>query len=491
MRHASTDPPSIHSSAFLSFKGRMLRSVFLCVLLAACVSLSCAQQYEFCYIIQGGQSASTGGYASWSHGYFYTSSTSGSIVQITNTNITRNVINTVGQRHTEQLSAIVSSNNRVDTSLFLNPSAGNGGYLDGSGIQIPITGTVDPVNGIGTLLGYDLSQPAAIVTAYGQTSQLNANINPLYTGSSYGERLDAGGNTITGTSSSFTLQPYNPSTPITNCTVNIYQPLCVNYPATPPDGSVLFNITLNVPWTSVPAAYLGDLFAALTLTVAPTNTQAQYLGYFLFSCFPSFLSTAGPQPQVWFFLNSQSASSMGLSISTVVPTILSALQPSSTALNTAYLPPAEQGLIVSAGCPQSYVAGNIGPYLGVNGCSPVFTYSSSASPATPSTASPPLSVPSSSTAAAGSPPASTSNSSGGSSGLSHGAIAGIVIGSVVGALLLLAILVFLMRCVSSGGSTNKQATTVTQPAAANHKRFEDESSQVSTADTTTDGVEMA
>ena len=472
----------------------MIRAIFLSsILLALCLSLTSAQNYEFCYTLQGGSGSSNGGYAVWAHGYFYTSGTT-SPITITNTAITRNVINAVGQRHTEQLSGIVPTNNRVDQFLFLTPSAGSG-YVDGSGIQLPVNGTLDPVNGVGTLLGYDSSQPANLVTAYGQTSQLNANINLLYTGTQYGERLDAGGNTIAVGSSYFQLQTYNPSTPITNCSLTVYMPLCVNYPATPPSGSVVFTINLNTAWSTIPATYLGDLFAALTVLLAPTNTQAPFLGFYLFSCYPTFSRTSGSQPQIWFYMNSQSAAAMGMSISSAVSTVYSALQPGSTAANNAYLPTAEQGLIASTACPQLFSGGQFTSYTGVTGCGSASTPGSSSSSSTsaptptsqPAATSQPATQPSSSSAGT-TVVTPTNNSSGGSSGLSHGAIAGIVIGSVVGALLLLFVLIFLMRCVSTSG--DKQSRVVEQPVvAANHKRFENENSQVSTANT--DGVELA
>ena len=451
--------------------------------------------YEFCYTLQGGASPTTGGYAVWSHGYFYTSG-SGSPVTITNTAITRNVINAVGQRHTEQLSGIVPVNDRVDQSLYLTPTSGDG-YVDGSGIQLPINGTLNPNTGLGTLLGYDsTSQPATIVSAYGQTSQLNANINLLYTGTNYGERLDAGGQTIAVSSSYFQLQAYNPSTPITNCSITVYQPLCVNYPATPPAGSVLFNITLTTPWAQLPSAYIGDLFAALTVALLPSNTQAPYLGFFLFSCYPLFSTVTTAQPQLWFYLNANSAQSMGLSVSSIVPTVYSALQPSSTAINNAYLPTAEQGLIGAVGCPQVYNGGN---FAGVSGCGTPSASVSSSSSSTASSVVPPPSQPSPSSSSSsiaaptnvgGGGTNTNTNTSSGSSGLSHGAIAGIVIGSVVGALLLLFILIALMRCASSSGSGKSTTTTTTTSTnGADHKRFENEASQVSTANT--DGVEMA
>jgi len=445
----------------------MFRLSLLAVLLALCVSVASAQQYEFCYTLQGGASPTTGGYAVWSRGYLWTAG-SDSPITITNTAITRTVINAVGQRHTEQLSGIVPTNNRVDQLLFLTPPAGSG-YVDGSGIQLPINGTSDPVNGIGTLLGYDLSVPATFVTAYGQNSQLNANINLLFTGlDQYGERLDAGGTTIAVDSSWFYLKAYDPSSPITNCSITIYQPLCVNYPATPPEGSVLFNVTLKAPWSALPAAYIGDLFTALTVALLPGNSQAQFLGFFLFSCYPILSKTSLAQPQVWFYLNSQSAAAMGLSVSTVAQTVYSALQPSSTAINNAYLPAIEQGLIASTSCPLLFTGGQFQSYQGIAGCAVSTAMSSSAAVA----------------------PAPTSNDNGGSSGLSHGAIAGIVIGSVVGVTLLLFILFFLMRCMGGSSSGKKETTVQTVPAGGvNHKRFDDETSQVS--HTTGDGVELA
>ena len=470
----------------------MLRAVLLlCVVMTLSVCLCSAQQYEFCYIIQGGASSTTGGYASWGHGYLYTSATSGSQTTILNTAVTRTVINAVGQRHVEQLSGIVPTNNRVDTTLFLTPATGSG-YVDGSGIQLPINGTLDPVNGVGTLLGYDLPVVATIVSAYGQTSQLNANVNLLYTNGQYGERLDAGGATTTGNPTSFQLVPYNPSTPITNCSVTLYQPLCINSPANPPTGSVLFNITLNVPWTSLPATYLGDLFTSMTVLLNPSNTQAQYLGYFLFSCYPLFSATTGSQPNVWFYLNAQSAQAMGLSLASAVSTIQAALQTGSTTLNNAYLPVAEQGLIQSAGCPQTYSGGQTTAYTGVAGCAGPASSSVSSSTSTP-VSPPPSSAVSSSTA--GTPAGgatTTTNSGGGSSGLSHGAIAGIVVGSVVGALLLLLVCFLIMRAMSGGGmrkSTSAEPSSV-QAGGVGHKQFENEVSQVSTADPN-DGVEMA
>ena len=473
----------------------MLRvALLLSVVLALCVQWSSAQNYEFCYTLTGGTSATTGGYAVWAHGYFWTTG-SGNVLTITNTAITRNVLNAVGQRHTEQLAGIVPTNNRVDQLLTTAPAAGNG-FVDGSGIQIPLNGSSDTVNGVGTMLGYDQSQPFVFVSnqAYQLTSQLNENINLLYTGTNYGERLDAGGNTISVSQSWFFLQPYSVSAPITNCSVTVNGPLCANSPATPPAGSVLFNITLNTAWTSLPATYVADLLTSLTVLLAgPSNTQAQFLGLWLFSCYTPLTKTAGAQPQLWIYLNANSASLMGVSLNTAVPAVYSALQSPSTSLNNGYLTAAEQGFIASVACPFIY---NGAIVSGISGCT---SSSSPSSGQSSSTSAPPSSAVSSSTSSmiaggssAGGTPSSTTNSSGGSSGLSHGAIAGIVIGGVVGLVLLLSILFFMVRCMSSS-SGKKSTTSDSQPTAtmANHKRFENESSQISTASPSADGVEMA
>ena len=461
-------------SSFFSLASPIL---VLLVLLLAQLSSTSAQQWEFCYLIIG-QSHS---YGVANHGYFYTnSSTVGSdgrtVYNIYNSVSTRTVISILGQTHVESLTGIVTANNRVDDNLFLQ-----GAKVDGSGIQLPITGSfANATAGIGTVLGYDnAAQPLTIVTnpalsVAGQqlTSQLNSNINVLWTGSQYGERLDAGGATTTGATSAFYVQPYTTPNAITNCTLQLYSPQCTNYPQTPPTGSVIYNVTLNTPWAQLNTTYVTDLVTALTQLLAvgtPFASQANYLGLFLFSCYPLFTKAALPQPLLSFYLNAQSVSQMGLSLTAAQATVYSALQPSSTALN-AYLPAYERGRIAAQGCPFVFNGAALTQLCGTSP-SP-----STATPA-PSTASP-TANPTPSTGGGVSPPlpatsapvANTGGGGGGSS-LSGGAIAGIVVGSVVGAALILLILLCAARTLCVGGGSEKSAS------AGKASRFEDESSR--------------
>ena len=413
------------------------------VLLLPFIASQTTTPYEFCYLISNSN-------PSWyvaNHGLFNVTGSS-PVYQIQQSASTRTVVSALGQSHTEQLSGIATANSRVDTSLYIPPSPG---YVDGDGIQLTVTSSANTASGQGIMFGYSsTSQPVVFVTssALGLTTNLNQAINVLSTGgSNYGERIDAGGSTISGSSSSFLVQPYNPSAPITNCSLQLYAPTCLGYPATPPTNSVLFSITLNKAWSAVPLTYLSDLFQALTSSVASTTSYSglsSYLGFYLFSCFPPLSSLTGANPQVWFFLNAQSAAAMGLNPTTAAASIYALLN-SSAALATAGLPSSESGLISSAACPTVYNGGAV-----AGACS-------SSSPSSGGGGTTPTTTGGSST--------STSSSS---SGLSHGAIAGIVVGSVVGALLILLALLFLCRALRSVDGDNKSAKRM---------QFQDEPSQ--------------
>ena len=419
--------------------------------------------YEFCYIITGGASSSTGGYAAFVHGTFSVNasqySASGrAAYNIFDSTSTRTVINALGQTHVEQLRGVVLANGRVDDNLFVSSSPA----VDGSGVQLPVATSGQTANGIGTMLSYDLqTAPFVFITnsALGLTSQLNPNVNVLYTSGQYTERLDAGGPSISPSASSFTLAPYNGALTINTCTAAPTAPLCVNYPQTPPAGSVLFNVTLNKAWTSLPSTYINDLLTGLTGIVSsstPYASQSSYLGLYLMSCYPLRTLTAGNAPTLTFYVNAASVQSMGLTMSTVVSQVYSALL-STTALSS-YLPANEQGLVTTVACPSTYNV--IGIYAGLP-CSG----SVAASSAAPSTAAAASTAVVASTAAAAtatstsaavitaaaSTAAAVQSGGSSSSGLSGGAVAGIVIGGVVGLALACLLCIFLvMKGVTKG-----------------------------------------
>ena len=432
----------------------LLLPLLLLLLLASPIT---GQQWEFCYLLYGGAYPPFGGYGVSNHGYFYTNSSitppGGRVVyNIYNSVSTRTVVSILGQTHVESLSGIVTTNDRVDDNLFLTSPV-----VDDSGIQLPIVGgSPNPTAGTGTMLAYDQpSQPFVFVTntALNLLSQLNSNVNVRWSDSQYGERLDAGGVTITPASSAFYVQPYNPSSPMTNCTVSLTGPTCTNYPSVPPAGSVIFNLTLSTPWTALPSTYITDLLTALTVQLTAGtafSSQSSYLGLYLFSCYPLFTATAPRTPRLFFYLNSQSVAAMGLSMSKVVPAVYAALQPGSTSLS---LPiPSEQGLIAVQGCPFVYNGNGVG-YAGVPGCSAPTV-------------------------------GNQGGGGGGSSSLSGGDIAGIVIGSVVGAVIVCLVCLFMLRMTMGG--EGKQAGGSTKGS-----RFENEESTVRPTDTEATTVEMS
>ena len=425
--------------------------------------------YEFCYVIRNTVQPSW-----WvsNHGVFNATGSS-PLLQIQQSSSTRMVVSVLGQTHTEQLSGIATANGRVDTSLYIPPSPG---YVDGSGIQLTIASSSNPAAGQGIMFAYtSTSTPVSFITnsALGLTSNLNQAINIYWTGSGtgYGERIDAGGSTITGNLDYFIVQPYNPAQPITNCTAQLYSPTCAGNPATPPTNSILFSITLNAAWSTVPLTYLNDLFQALTTAVSASTSYSSlspYLGFYLFSCFPPLTSTTAASPVVWFYLNAASAQAMGINPTSAAATIYTMLA-SPSLLASAGLSSSESSLISSASCPQVYNGAAVPGACSGSGASTA----GNVSPGSPTAVGSPTS--------AGSPaPAGTAAPSSSSSGLSGGAIAGIVVGSVVGVLLILLALLFCLRVCGGGGEADKPA-----------KRFQDEPSQRSATHGDTDTtVEM-
>lgn len=368
----------------------------------------------------------SGGYAVYTYGTFsvntsfYSAENNRPAQNIYDTSATRTVISALGQKHVEQLRGIVVTNARVDDNLYTTTKPA----VDGSGIQIPVAVAGQTANGIGTMLAYDLqTTPFMFITNsnLGLTSSLNANVNLLWTGSQYGERLDAGGATIVPSFSNMTLSVYT-GTPklLSSCTAAPMGPLCVNYPQTPPTGSVLISVTLNTAWTSLPSTYIADLLTAITQLVTVGNTyssQSPYLGLYLLSCYPIRTTTSGSAPVLTFYLNKASVDAMGLNMSIVVAATYSALS-AKTPLNT-YLPTNEQNFITSVACPSTY--NTIGTYPGLPCSSGSLSSTASSSLSSPTAASPSITSPS--TAA---PSGTASLSSDSSSSMSHGAIAGIV-----------------------------------------------------------------
>ena len=420
--------PALRASALLA---ALLLPSLLLLLSASSVSGQTTSQYEFCYILQGSG-------PSWgvtNHGVFTTiPGTASNVLSIQTSNSSRSVVSVLGQTHSEALQGIQTANGRVDTSLFLNGQP----YVDGSGIQLPVLQS-NTAGGQGVMFPYN-SQTAPFVfisnAALSLTTQLSQAINILWSAPNYAERIDAGGATINPSSSSFYILPYSGAFAINNCSLQLYSPVCLNYPPTPPAGSVIFTFSVSAPWSNVPLTFLNDLFTQLTVAVASGGSYAGisgYLGFFLFSCYPLFSSLSTGTPTVAIYLNSQSVSSMGLNMATVTSQVYSMLSAAASA-GIAGLPSSEAGLISNVACPFYFNAGTV---PGVCGSS---TGGGGGGVVSPGTSS-----------------GGGGGGGGGGSGLSHGAIAGIVVGSVVGAALLCLILFFLLRCLSPArDGTSKQ-----------------------------------